>query len=148
MKHGASAPALHLSAASKRALLAVDLAASDPALASGGGGKRLRVSTATAGGDDDDEEEEEGADDGHAGGRGESMLRRRFEMQETGSHAYLKSNIPGLFFSVGSLCYYLGTKSWTILSRGFVVLLFKNEILDYSSKRVRCVIVQEKQSKR
>ncbi|CAN0483385.1 unnamed protein product, partial [Ectocarpus sp. 8 AP-2014] len=68
MKHGASAPALHLSAASKRALLAVDLAASDPALASGGGGKRLRVSTATAGGDDDDDDEE-GADVGHAGGR-------------------------------------------------------------------------------
>ncbi|CBJ32024.1 expressed unknown protein [Ectocarpus siliculosus] len=73
MKHGASAPALHLSAASKRALLAVDLAASDPALASGGGGKRLRVSTATAGGDDG-EEEEEGPDVGHAGGR-EALLR-------------------------------------------------------------------------
>lgn len=67
MKGGASAPALHLSAASKRALLAVDLAASDPALASGGtgvGGKRLRVSAM------DDGEEEEEEDDGHAGGRG------------------------------------------------------------------------------
>ncbi|CAM9433399.1 unnamed protein product [Ectocarpus sp. 13 AM-2016] len=74
MKHGASAPALHLSASSKRALLAVDLAASDPALASGGGGKRLRVSTATAGGDDDDDDDEEFADDGHAGGR-EALLR-------------------------------------------------------------------------
>eukprot|EP00903_Cladosiphon_okamuranus_P017264 g15909.t1 len=66
IKHGASAPALHLSAASKRALLAVDLAGSDPALASAGGGsgKRPRV-------DLDGEEEE---DDGHAGGR-EAMLR-------------------------------------------------------------------------
>ncbi|CAM9483119.1 unnamed protein product, partial [Ectocarpus fasciculatus] len=70
MKHGTSAPALHLSAASKRALLAVDLAASDPALASGGGGKRPRVSA----GGDDDEEEEEGDGDGHAGGR-EAVLR-------------------------------------------------------------------------
>ena len=61
MKRGASAPALHLSAASKRALLAVDLAGSDPALVSvsGGGGKRPRGSA-----DDQDE------DDGHAGWRG------------------------------------------------------------------------------
>ncbi|CAN0031552.1 unnamed protein product, partial [Hapterophycus canaliculatus] len=67
MKRGASMPALHLSAASKRTLLAVDLAASDPALASGGagaGGKRLRVSTTDGGGDEEEEE-----DDGHAGGK-------------------------------------------------------------------------------
>lgn len=60
IKRSATAPALHLSAASKRTLLAVDLAASDPALTSGDG-KRLRVST-----DNEDEDD----DDGHAGGRG------------------------------------------------------------------------------
>lgn len=64
IKHSATAPALHLSAASKRALLAVDLAASDPALTSGDG-KRLRVST-----DGEDEEQED--DDGHVGGKGRS----------------------------------------------------------------------------
>lgn len=79
MKRGASAPALHLSAASKRALLAVDLAASDPALASGAGGKRLRVSTM-----DDGEQEDE--DDGHAGGRGRvlSVFLRNMYFDDNG----------------------------------------------------------------
>lgn len=59
IKHGATAPALHLSTAAKRRLLEVDLAGSDPALI--GSEKRLRGF-----GDEGDDD-----DDGHTGGRGE-----------------------------------------------------------------------------
>lgn len=69
VKHGASAPALHLSTAAKRQLLEVDLAGSDPALMVGG--KRAR-------GDDGNLSEEEQEGDGHVGGRGGCFLCQLF----------------------------------------------------------------------